>query len=64
MCCEACFGASAVAFEIWLGFESVVDRFDDVAERAEKPPSGWAVSVLVGRSPPILDQQVIDRHVR
>ena len=33
-------GAAAVAFEAELGFEGPVDRFDDLAQRAQEPPPG------------------------
>jgi len=37
---DACFGASAVLFEVELAFEGVVDRFDDLAQRFEVPGAG------------------------
>ena len=33
-------GAPAVVFEAELGFEGLVDRFDDLAERPQEPPPG------------------------
>jgi hypothetical protein len=42
-------GASTVAFEVELGFEGVVDRFDDLAQRFEETLAaagffGWYVN--------------------
>ena len=42
-CADAGWFASAVAFEVELGFERLVDRFDDLAERSQEllgGPSG------------------------
>ena len=39
-CGDSVAGPAAVAFEIELAFEGVVDRFDDLAERFEEPGAG------------------------
>ena len=37
---DAGVGSAAVAFEVELAFEGVVDRLDDLAERFEQPGAG------------------------
>ena len=44
---DAAGGASAVAFEIELSFEGVVDRFDDLTERLEEAAAGSGAFVFV-----------------
>jgi hypothetical protein len=43
-------GVPAVALEVELAFEGVVDRFDDLAQRLEEPGSGPAGLALAGRA--------------
>jgi hypothetical protein len=43
-------GSGAVAFEVELAFEGVVDRLDDLAERFEEPGAGSWSFVLERRS--------------
>jgi len=39
-CGDAAAGAACVAFEAELGFEGLVDRFDDLAQRPQEPLGG------------------------
>ena len=41
-------GAAAVAFEVELAFEGVVDRFDDLAQRFEEPLTGAGLLAFAG----------------
>jgi hypothetical protein len=43
-------GASAVAFEVELAFEGLVDRFDGLAQRLEQVRAGAFPFVLAGRA--------------
>src|SRR6266849_1885275 len=43
-------GVAAVAFEVELPLECVVDRLDDLAERLEEPGSGPVGLALAGRA--------------
>jgi hypothetical protein len=43
-------GAAAVAFEVELGFEGLVDRFDDLPQRLEELRSGALGLALAGRA--------------
>jgi hypothetical protein len=43
-------GVPAVALEVELSFEGVVDRLDDLAQRLEEPGSGPAGLALAGRA--------------
>jgi len=49
-CADAGSGSSAVAFEVELGFEGLVDRFDDLTERSQEPlVRSWVSLPKVGR---------------
>ncbi len=43
-------GLAAVAFQVELAFEGVVDRFDDLAQRFQEPGSGPVWLALAGRA--------------
>jgi len=45
---DAGHGAPTVAFEVELGFEGVVDRFDDLAQRLEEALSRTGFLALAG----------------
>ena len=49
-CYDTWFGASSVPFEIELGFESVVDRLDDLTERFQEPVSRAGFLCFGGRA--------------
>ena len=49
-CYDSWFGASAVAFEMKMGFEGVVDRLDDLTERFEEPGTRSGLFFFGGRS--------------
>src|SRR5215469_10163246 len=44
---DACGGAAAVAFEVELAFEGVVDRLDPLADPADRPVP-WCLVAAVG----------------
>jgi hypothetical protein len=41
---------AAVAFQVELAFEGVVDRFDDLAQRLEEPGAGPFGLAVAGRA--------------
>src|SRR5512140_151929 len=43
---DACGGAAAVAFEVELAFEGVVDRFDPLADPPDRPMAGRLVAAV------------------
>jgi hypothetical protein len=47
---DAVGGTAAVAFEVELGFEGLVDRLDDLAERLEESLQGSGLFAFEGRA--------------
>src|SRR5512140_1198052 len=43
---DACGGPAAVAFQVELALEGVVDRFDPLPDPADGPVAGWLVAAV------------------